>query len=158
MKVAFIADSEQELDVFPDLIDALHSEMKDLEAKEFFVHSALDIPAKCIECKSFDLVFAMHLYSEGDEERDFRIRVLREKLADLEIAHGVKVVKAVCPSGLEDALTEEDFEAAKGEFVEKWKAVVLGMLFDDSAFRPKPSAEEDDEEESGEEFDEDSED
>jgi len=159
MKIAFIADSEQELDVFPDLIEALSSEMKDLQAKELFVDSMLDIPAKCVECRDFDLIFAMHLHAEGDDAKDSRIGILLEKLVDFELSHKVKVVKAICPSGLEDALTEEDFDAAKEEFVEKWKAVILGVLFDDSVFRPKPAGDgEDDDEDSEDGLENDSED
>ena len=146
MKIALIADSEQELDLFPELAAALEDEMKDLEVKEFFVPSMLDIPAKCVEAEKFDLIFAMHLYNEEDAEKDFRIKLLLEKLVDFELDHkGCRVLKAVEPSGLEDALTEEDIEAVKAAFVEKWKAVISGMLFDQEAFRPSPEESEGDE-------------
>lgn len=147
IKIAFITDSEQSLYVFPELIEALSAEIKDLEPKEFFVPTALDIPAKCLEALDCELIFVQELF----EKEDFKLQILMEKLVDFELEHKVRVVKAIEPSELEDALTEEDFTAVKAEFVEKWSAVILGVLFDQEAFKPSMEAGEEAEDESMEE-------
>ena len=144
MKIAFITDSEQQLYIFPELIEALSSEIKDLEPKEFFVPTALDIPAKCLEALECDLIFVQQLF----EKEDLKLQVLMQKLVDFELEHKVKVVKAIEPSELEDALTEEDFAAVKAEFAEKWSQVILGVLFDQEAFKPSMEVEEEAEDES----------
>ena len=146
MKIALIADSEQELYVFPELIEALSAEIKDLEAREFFVPTALDIPAKCLDALDCDLIFAMHLY----EKEDLKVQVLMQKLVDFELEHKVKVVKAIEPSGLEDALTEDDFENAKSEFVAEWSQVIFGVLFDQEVFKPAREEGEDESVDDGE--------
>jgi hypothetical protein len=146
LKIAFITDSEQQLYVFPELIEALSSEVKDLEAREFFVPSALDIPAKCLEALDCELIFVQELF----EKEDLKLQVLMQKLVDFELEHKVKVVKAIEPSELEDALTEEDFTAVKSEFVEKWSQVILGVLFDQEVFKPSMEVSENAEDESTE--------
>ena len=146
MKIAFVADSEQELNAFPNLIEKISKELKDLEPKEFFVHTVFEIPSKCLELKECDLIFVMHLHEK--EVPDFKSKILLEKLVDLELQHkGLKIIKAVEESNLDDALTEEDFENAKEVFAEKWTQIILATLFDEQAFQPRQFAEKDSDDE-----------
>ena len=85
MKIALIADSEQELYVFPELIEALSAEIKDLEAREFFVPTALDIPAKCLDALDCELIFAMHLYDILGAFMEMRGFIFLKVLRDIKI-------------------------------------------------------------------------
>src|SRR3989344_6221424 len=144
MKIAFITDSEQELYFFPGLIEALGAEIKDLEARELFVPSALDIPAKCLDALDCELIFVQHFF----EKEDLKVQTLMAKLVDFELSNKVKVVKAIESFDLEELLTEEDFENAKAELAQEWSQGILGVLFNQEAFKPSPSEESEDGEES----------
>ena len=145
MKVALITSSEQPVYFFPELAAVLVERVSDLEIEEFFVPFGFDIPFQAKACKNFDAVLACYHY---DSDQTATAALVIDKLVDVELSTGVKIVKAVEPIFDEDLDREEDLAAFKDALVEKWSNMLLGVLYDSSVFKPaqpSDSAESDEE-------------
>lgn len=144
MKLALITSSEQPLYFFPELATALTEKVGDLEIEEFFVPFAFDIPFTANKCTDFDAILACYHY---DSEQSGTAALVIEKLVNVELSTGVKIIKAVEPIFDEDLDQEEDVNDFKTELVEKWSNIILGVLYDPSVFKPLPPVTEDENEE-----------
>lgn len=144
MKVALITSSEQPVYFFPELAAALVERVGDLEVEEYFVPFGFDIPFQAKQCKSCDVVLACYHY---DSDQSATAALIIDKLVDVEISTGVKIVKAVEPIFDEDLDREEEVAAFKEALVEKWANMILGVLYDPSVFKPTPEAESDESDE-----------
>lgn len=134
MKITFLTDSESRVNVFPALVESLREEIADLEAVEEFVPKKEDLPQRALELvEETDLLFVLTLYSEENK----RIQMVLEKLIDVEIKTGIKIIKAFEESEVFELESTEEIELEKSALVEKWSSFLLNYLFNPDSFEPK---------------------
>lgn len=133
MRVFLVGDSKTGIDFFPELESFLLGRVVGLEVQSVIVPFPEDVPAavKSVLGEA-DLVFVFVLY----EELDFKIKALLNRLVDLEMDSGSKIVKAVEESDL-GALTGYALEAKKSRLAEQWGSLILSRLF---GREPAPNA------------------
>jgi len=139
MKIALVSDSESGVNIFPLLRERLSQEIADVKLEEAFVPTKLDIPHKVLELtQTSDLIFVFCLYSE----KDFQVQILLDKLVEIEIKTGTKILKAVEQSEIEELADVEEIEAETQALAEKWASFILNYLYNPEKFIPKIEKEE----------------
>lgn len=141
MKVSLISDSESGVNIFPALREKLGEEVADLKFEEAFVPNHLDLPHKALElAENSDLLFVFSLYPKND----FSVEILLEKLVDLELQTGKKIIKAVEELDLEE-LKEAELDEELTALAEKWSTFILNYLYHPEKFIPETEKESDEE-------------
>lgn len=143
MKIALISDSETGVNIFQKIRAAVEEEAADIKMEEAFVPTKLDIPHKALELSgNSDLLFVFSLYSE----KDFVIEILLEKLVDVELQTGKKIIKAVEQSELDEIIDATEKNTAIDELAEKWASFIIAFLYHPEKFVPQKEEEESEEE------------
>lgn len=133
MKIALLSDSETGINIFSKLREKLSAKIADAEIEEHFVPSPEDLPLKAKELtESNTLVFVFSLYFEKDSS----VEMLVEKLVDIELETGKKIVKAIEESEVGDISTEEALEEERERLAEKWTDIIVKILFFPKDFAP----------------------
>ncbi|MDO8627035.1 MAG: hypothetical protein Q7K42_01085, partial [Candidatus Diapherotrites archaeon] len=110
MKLHLITCSEQPVDFLPELDEFLISEVSDIDVEIHYVAGALDLPLQAkISLQTADIAFVTFAY----EAEDTRILMILEKLVQIELETGKKIIKALHESSFNEILTEEDLEKEK---------------------------------------------
>lgn len=132
MNIFLISDSESGINFFPDLKKTLQGKIADAEVKFFFVPAILDIPLKAKELSpKADLVFAFSAF----EEFSFAQEMFLEKLVDVELSSGKKILKAVDEKTWGEEPLEK--ENARKELSQKYAEKIIDLLFHCEKFEPK---------------------
>ena len=135
MRIALLSESHCGIKIFPPLREKLLAQIADAEIEEHFVSSLEDLPLKAKElAKSNELVFVFSLYAEDEKSK---ADMVVQKLVDIEVATGKKIVKAIEESELEDINTTGQFEEERDRLVEKWANLIVKMLFKPEEFAPQ---------------------
>ena len=133
MKIALLSDSKTGINIFSKLKEKLLAKIADSEIGEHFVPSLEDLPLKAKELtKSNKIVFVFSLYFEKDSS----VEMLIEKLVDIELETGKKIVKAIEQSEIEDLSTEQQFDEERERLAEKWADTIIKILFSPKDFAP----------------------
>jgi len=134
MKISFITSSEQELDYFPQLEETILLEMPETEIEIHYVPTCLDIPLKAKQLAlDSDLVFVSHLYDKEEE----KIKLLIEKIIDVELETNTPIIKAIEQTEFEEILTEEERKEEKTKIVEKKAELILNIINFPEKFNPE---------------------
>jgi hypothetical protein len=134
MRIALLSDSRSGINIFPLLGEKLSAKIADVEISAHFVSSPEDLPLKAKELlKSNDLVFVFSFCEGG------RAEMVLEKLVDVEVGAGKKIIKALGESELGDINTREQFEEERERLASKWCDVIVKTLFSPQGFAPKES-------------------
>ncbi|NMA44498.1 MAG: hypothetical protein GX950_01650 [Candidatus Diapherotrites archaeon] len=132
MKVSLIAWKENSFDLFAPLSVCLSKRISGLELEERFVPFLEDFPIVAQECsKDSDFIFVFALV---DDEVD--IRLVKEKLIDVELKNGVRIFKAIEKDTI-SGFDEEEFLESKNELVEYYCDIIVSILFNERAFVPE---------------------
>ena len=133
MRLFLFSDSKTGINFFPMLEELLHKKIADLQVETIFVPFPEDLPAKAAAVAAeSDLAFVFVLY----QEKDFKIEALLNKLIDLEMQKGMKIIKAIEESELEN-FNEVQLEEEKDRLAEKWSEFIINYLFKPETFAPK---------------------
>jgi len=128
-----LSDSESGINIFPELEEKLLAEIADLDSEQEFVPSKLDLPRKAqSRAQDFDLIFVLCLHGENDPE----VRILKEKLVDVELQSGVPIIKAIEESDIDEIESEDQRALEKDALIEKWGQHLINYLFHSDKFVP----------------------
>ena len=134
LKIALLSDSETGIKIFQKLSENLLKKIADAEISEHFVHSVSDLPFKAKQlAASHGLVFVFSLY----EEKTKTVEMVLEKLVEIELETGKKIIKALEESELDDINTEGLFEEERERLASKWVEIIVNTLFNQDKFIPK---------------------
>lgn len=117
MRIALISSNDSEINILPALATFLQEQIINVEVDTFTERMNLDIIKRINELDDYDLIFVFVIYSSEDA----KIRLLLEKLVELEVSKGINIIKAV--ERLEEEETEEE------PLLEKWGELILEELF-----------------------------
>ena len=132
MRISLIGFKDNSVNLFAELGKALSKKISGVELEERFAPFAEDIPVIALEASAeSDFIFVFALVEE-EEEAAF----LRRKLIDVELLTKTRILKAVDADDF-SGLDEDDFGQRKEEYVEKFTALILGILFNERSFAPK---------------------
>ena len=132
MHISLVGCRESTVDFFPELGKALAKKISGVEVGERFVPFPDDLPVVALECaKESDFVFVFALL-----EDEAKAMFITEKLIDVELSSGTRILKAVLADDF-SAEDEDDYIEKKNALVEEYSALILGVLFGESSFRPK---------------------
>jgi len=132
MKISFVGYKESSINIFPALSKALSKKISGLELEERFVPQLCDIPEIALECtkeSEFVVVFAL------TEEKNL-IESIKEKLIDVELKTGVRILKEINLDSF-SSLDEEDYLEEKDLLVEELSQRIIDILFNENAFEPE---------------------
>jgi len=133
VKIALLSESKTGINIFSKLREKLSAKIADAEIEEHFVPSPEDLPLKAKELtESNAIVFVFSLYPEKDSS----VEMLVEKLVDIELETGKKIVKAIEQSEIEDISTEEQLDEERDRLAEKWADTIVKILFSPKDFAP----------------------
>jgi len=134
MKIFLVSDFESGINFFPELKKEILSKILDIGIESFFVPTVLEIPAKAKElAQKADVVFVFHAF----EEFSFRQEILLEKLVDLELSSGKKIIKAVEEKEIDENSRENEILEEKKALSKKYSEQIVDWLFHPEKFVPK---------------------
>ncbi len=128
LRIALISSEESITNPLPALNSFLNEQIINVEVEEITVKMNLDIIAAINELEDYELVFVFVSYIKEDA----KIRLLLEKLVELEMQKGVKIIKAVEQDEEEEAEMEK-ISDSKGPLVQKWGNFILKELYGEEA-------------------------
>lgn len=130
MKISFIGCQEDSVNIFKELAKELSKKVSGLELSERFVPFVEDFPIVALEeTDESDFIFVFS--NSVVEKKDF----LLEKLIDVELKTGVRILKIICDDDFSD-LDEEEFFEQKDLLVQKHVDLIVGILFNEMDFEP----------------------
>lgn len=130
MTIFLVSSPENKLDFFPELADFLGEEISESDVQSYFAPMLSDIPMTVNEIiGSAEIVFVFI----AREKNNPITGIVIEKLIDLELKHGIKIVKAVEEINFEE-LDESELEEEKDRLAEKWGKHVLRVMFEPESF------------------------
>ena len=125
MRIALISD-ESSVKLLEAVQERLLREIVDLETEFYYVQLVTDIPFKCSELtEAFDILFVFSSY----EKENMEIQVVLNKLIDLEMKAGTKIIKGL--QLLEELPELEDLEEEKDSLADKWSRIILSNLIEE---------------------------
>ncbi|MDD4250906.1 MAG: hypothetical protein PHX27_01795 [Candidatus ainarchaeum sp.] len=128
MKISFIGCADNSINIFKAVAGALSKKISGLELNERFVPFVEDLPIVALEeTEESDFIFVFVMVEEN--QKNFLI----EKLVDVEIKSGVRILKAVEIDEISD-IDEEEFIELKDSLVEKYSQLMVNILFNEIAF------------------------
>lgn len=133
MRIFLVSDSKTGINFFPQLEGLLRARIADAEIEQVFVPFPEDVPAAVNNIlEEADLVFVFVLY----EELDYKVKMLTEKLVDIDMKSETKIVKAVEETWI-DTVEPMLMEQEKEKLAEKWADFIVDRLFKPDSFKPK---------------------
>jgi hypothetical protein len=132
MRISFIGYKENPINFFKELAVDLSRKVSGLELNERFVPSLEDLPFVALEethDSEFIFVFAI---TNNDTER----LLIEEKLVDVELSSGTRILKAIEIDDYSD-LNEEQYLEEKDTLVNHYSDVIIGILFNEISFEPQ---------------------
>ena len=126
MRIALISSEESITNPLSGLNSFLNEQIINVEVEEITVPMNLDIIAAVNELEDYNLIFVFVSYAKEDA----KIKLLLEKLVELEIQKGIKIIKAVELSEEEGGEAEPETIAETADpLVQKWGNFILKELF-----------------------------
>jgi len=121
MRIALISDNDS-INILQLMQERLALEIADLTIDLFIVPLKNDLPFKAAELtEAFDLIFVFTSF----EKESFELSVILQKLIDIELKTGTKIIKA-----FQEILVEEieDIESEKKRLADKWAELLLTYI------------------------------
>ena len=126
MKVALISSRQAAINFLPELQEALEKKILDIEVEQFEVQLNTDIPRKTKGLLGFDMIFVSIPFKEETQ----KIRILIQKLVDLDLAAESKIINGVEEIQLEEDLSAEEAKEIKKSEAEKWSNIILEKILE----------------------------
>jgi hypothetical protein len=129
MKISFIGCKNNNIDIFRGLAEKLSKKVSGLELNERFVPFVEDVPIVALEeSEESDFVLVFVVLEEPNS-------FLMEKLVDVELKTGVRILKIILNDDFSD-LEEEEFLEQKDLLIDKYVDLIIGILFNETEFEP----------------------
>ncbi|MDD3083443.1 MAG: hypothetical protein PHP82_00280 [Candidatus ainarchaeum sp.] len=131
MKISFVGCKEDSINIFKDVAEKLSKKVSGLELNERFVPFLEDLPIVALEeTEESDFIFVF--VSTNEDQKSF----ILEKLVDVELKTGIRILKAIEIDDFSD-LGEEEFFEQKDLLVEKYVDLIVNILFNEVEFEPE---------------------